>query len=137
MNKKNNKEAYSCGDDYCDLIPNKICDNCGKCLEQEGFDTKAIKISEIAKNIEENEKVLKDILMRDAFKAKVENKESDEERKVRILEEYSNLDDGTYEDAFDHVEYLEELDILDDEEKLDEMTEEIFPGVRRIRHRDI
>ena len=127
MNKKNNKEAYSCGDDYCDLIPNKICDNCGKCLEQEGFDTKAIKISEIAKNIEENEKVLKDL----------ENKESDEERKVRILEEYSNLDDGTYEDAFDHVEYLEELDIIDDEEKLDELTEEIFPGVRRIRHRNI
>ena len=127
MNKKNDKEAYSCGDDYCDLIPNKICDNCGKCLEQEGFDTKAIKISEIAKNIEENEKVLKDL----------ENKESDEERKVRILEEYSNLDDGIYEDAFDHVEYLEELDILDDEEKLDELTEEIFPGVRRIKHRNI
>lgn len=126
MNKKNNKETYSCGDDYCDLVPNKICDNCGKCLEQEGYDTKAIKISEIAKDVEENVKVLKDL----------DNNESDEERRMRILEEYSNLDDGTYEDAFDHVEYLEELDILDDEEKLDEMTEEIFPGVRRIRHRD-
>ena len=41
-------------DDYCDIFENKICDNCGKCLEMEGIDTKAIKIEDIAKNIEEN-----------------------------------------------------------------------------------
>ena len=22
-------------DDYCDLIPGKICDNCGKCLKKQ------------------------------------------------------------------------------------------------------
>ncbi|NOV80201.1 tRNA U34 5-methylaminomethyl-2-thiouridine-forming methyltransferase MnmC [Clostridium saccharobutylicum] len=41
-------------DDYCDIYENKICDNCGKCLEMEGIDTKAIKIEDIAKTQEEN-----------------------------------------------------------------------------------
>ena len=42
-------------DDYCDLIPGgKICDNCGKCLEEAGVDIRAIKIEDIAKNVEEN-----------------------------------------------------------------------------------
>ena len=41
-------------DDYCDIYENKICDNCGKCLEMEGIDTKAIKIEDISKNLEEN-----------------------------------------------------------------------------------
>ena len=42
-------------DDYCDLTPNKICDNCGRCLEEEGIDTRAIRIEDIAKDVEENE----------------------------------------------------------------------------------
>ena len=42
-------------DDYCDLIPGgKICDNCGKCLEEAGVDIRAIKIEDISKNVEEN-----------------------------------------------------------------------------------
>ena len=40
-------------DDYCDLIPGgKICDNCGKCLEEAGVDIRAIKIEDIAKIVE-------------------------------------------------------------------------------------
>ena len=42
-------------DDYCDIYENKICDNCGKCLEMEGIDTKAVKIEDIAKSKEEKE----------------------------------------------------------------------------------
>ncbi|NYC47646.1 Fe-S-cluster containining protein [Clostridium beijerinckii] len=42
-------------DDYCDIYENKICDNCGKCLQINGIDTKAIKIEDIAKTQEENE----------------------------------------------------------------------------------
>ena len=41
-------------DDYCDIYEKKICDNCGKCLEMQGIDTKAIKIEDIAKTVEEN-----------------------------------------------------------------------------------
>ena len=41
-------------DDYCDLFSKKICDNCGKCLEEDGIDIRAINIDDIAKNVEEN-----------------------------------------------------------------------------------
>ena len=36
-------------DDFCDIGLDKICDNCGKCLELEGVDTKAINLQEISK----------------------------------------------------------------------------------------
>ena len=36
-------------DDYCDLFSKKICDNCGKCLEEDGIDIRAINIDDIAK----------------------------------------------------------------------------------------
>ncbi len=48
-------------DDYCDIYENKICDNCGKCLEMEGIDTKAIKIEDISKNLEENSVLKKNL----------------------------------------------------------------------------
>jgi len=45
------KICSDCGECYiCDLNSNKKCNNCGKCLELEGYDTKAIKIDEIANN---------------------------------------------------------------------------------------
>ncbi|NYC47647.1 hypothetical protein DE171_000037 [Clostridium beijerinckii] len=43
-----------------------------------------------------------------------------------------NLEDSAYEDAFDHIEYLDEIS-LDDDLILDEMTEEVYPGVRRLK----
>ena len=42
-------------DDICDIYPNRICDNCGDCLKEEGIDVRAIRIEDIAKTIEENE----------------------------------------------------------------------------------
>ena len=43
-------------DDYCDLIPGgKICDNCGKCLEEAGVDIRAIKIEDIANELRSKE----------------------------------------------------------------------------------
>lgn len=117
---KNNVEPYSCEDERCDLNPEKICDNCGKCLEMEGVDTTAIKISEIAKDVKENEKVLQDL-------------ESEDEKQKRLIEEllnkYSENDDGTYEDAFDHIDDSQSLDLLD-EETLEKNTIELFPGMR-------
>ena len=44
-------------DDYCDVYNGKICDNCGDCLEMQGIDTKAIRIADIAKEVEENKKI--------------------------------------------------------------------------------
>lgn len=133
-------------DDYCDIYENKICDNCGKCLEQEGIDIKAINIMDIAKTVEEN-KVLEDEYM-EALKAKSDVDEAELDRQIdesledlrsayRQFEEENNLslEDEEYEDAFDHIEHLEDVDLdgLFDDNNLEEMTEEVFPGVRKLK----
>lgn len=116
-------------DDICDIYPNRICDNCGDCLKEEGIDVRAIKIEDIAKNVEEN-----------AFL------EEEYKKMLALLKEESSLDkleDDTYDelkgeenqeyiDAFDHIEYIDDLELLD-EENFDEVTEEIFPGVRKLK----
>lgn len=116
-------------DDICDIYPNRICDNCGDCLKEEGIDIRAIKIEDIAKNVEEN-----------AFL------EEEYKKMLALLKEESSLDkleDDTYDelkgeenqeyiDAFDHIEYIDDLKLLD-EENFDEATEEIFPGVRKLK----
>lgn len=133
-------------DDYCDIYENKICDNCGKCLEIDGVDTKAIKIEDIAKTKEENE-LLEEEFLND-LKASLDDDELNEieEDNLNLKEIYNKfgnalndsknldtlLDDDDYEDAFDHVEYLDEIEMLD-EINLEEMTEEIYPGVRRVK----
>lgn len=135
-------------DDYCDIYENKICDNCGKCLELEGIDTKAIRIEDIAKTQEENSVLEEEFL--DDLKASLDEAELEEieEENMDLNEIYkkfgSSLNDSDsfsenpedidiqdYEDAFDHMEYIDELAALDDAE-FEEMTEEIYPGVRRL-----
>ncbi|HCW53138.1 MAG TPA: hypothetical protein DG753_05245 [Clostridium sp.] len=140
-------------DDYCDIYENKICDNCGKCLELEGIDTKAIRIEDIAKTQEENS-VLEEEFLED-LKASLDEAELEE-----IEEENMNLDeiykkfgtslnnsddfndgleediDEEYEDAFDHMEYIDEIAALSDID-FEEMTEEVYPGVRRFIKKEI
>lgn len=41
-------------DDICDLNPNKICDSCGKCIDTNGNDYRAITITKIIEDEEEN-----------------------------------------------------------------------------------
>lgn len=41
-------EYNECEDDFCDLDPTKICDNCGKCIEPDK-NYKIIKITGIIK----------------------------------------------------------------------------------------
>ena len=43
---KNPSEFNECEDDFCDLDRTKICDNCGKCLEEEK-NYKIIKITKV------------------------------------------------------------------------------------------
>lgn len=127
-------------DDYCDIYENKICDNCGKCLEMDGVDIKAIKIDEIAKNVEEN-KVLEEEFYEN-LKTKFDEEEMEELEKedAAINEVYKkfllnnnlSLDDEEYEDAFDHMEYIEDIAGMSDED-LKDNTEEIYPGVRRFK----
>lgn len=132
-------------DDYCDLYENKICDNCGKCLEEDGIDIRAIKIEDIAKNIEEN-KFLEEEWKNMIAKAQNIDPTLDKEDLEKALKEaYSALkidennfnsdiksesEEEEYVDAFEFIEYLDEAALLED--TLEEETEEIFPGVRRV-----
>lgn len=122
-------------DDYCDIYENKICDNCGKCLEEQGIDIKAIKIEDIAKDVEEN-KVLEEEYKRELAELKLSMSKKEEEDLKRAYEkfqhEHADVFNEEYEDAFDHIEYLEDEDFFE-EGNLEEMTEEIFPGLRKIK----
>ncbi len=137
------KNKYT-DDDYCDLYENKICDNCGKCLENEGVDIRAIKIEDISKNIEEN-KFLEEEFKNTIAKAKnIDPSLEKEDLEKALKEAYSmiqnkleeplshnkNLENENYIDAFEFIEYLDEADL--DYNSLDDNTEEIFPGVRRL-----
>lgn len=130
-------------DDYCDIYENKICDNCGKCLEMEGIDTKAIKIEDIAKTKEENE-ILEEEFFND-LKASLSEDELQEinEDNLDLKEIYNKFgktddfpdtlpDEAEYEDAFDHVEYLDEIGLTNDVD-IEEMTEELYPGIRKLK----
>lgn len=133
MNKEYNE------DDYCDIYKNKICDNCGKCLEMEGIDIRAIKIEDISKTVEEN-KILEEEYERELNSLKEskkmnENAINDEElkREYQKLKDEGLLDDAffdeEYEDAFDHIDYDKTIN----DEDLEENTDEVFPGVRKIK----
>lgn len=122
-------------DDFCDIGLDKICDNCGKCLELEGVDTKAINLQEISKIVEEkyelndNLESEETIIEEDELSYDNDEVESlddiDWELKLKEL-------DSEYEDACEHIEYIEDMD-LNDDLILEEMTDEIYPGVRRIK----
>jgi Fe-S-cluster containining protein len=112
-------------DDNCIYDSNKICDNCGKCLEAEGVDIRAIKIEEIAKVSEETSIDSSESL---------EEEIDDEEDSVEVFDESSFLEEEEYEDAWDHIEYIDDVqNILDDDIALEENSEEIYPGLIRIK----
>ncbi|MBW6409539.1 hypothetical protein [Clostridium weizhouense] len=133
-------------DDYCDIYQNKLCDNCGKCLEMDGIDTKAIKIEDIAKTKEENKILEEEFLNNLKSSLDDEQLKEFEESNVDLKALYSKFIDSTdlkvneietnenvgYEDAFEHIEYLDDTDLFD-EESIDELTEEVYPGVRRFK----
>lgn len=111
-------------EDLCDIFENKICDNCGKCLENDGIDIRAINIEDIAKDVEENKYLEEELkLALEALK---------EEEKVEELDASKYLDDEEYIDAFDNIAYLDELGLSDDL-SLEDLTEEIYPGVLKFK----
>lgn len=124
-------------DDYCDLFSKKICDNCGKCLEEDGIDIRAINIDDIAKNVEENafiEEELKNAL--EALKEEESDLKEDLSEEL-TLDNYNDIldkldSDEEYVDAFDNIVYFDELGVENDTE-LEELTEEIYPGIRKMK----
>ena len=112
-------------DDYCDLYSKKICDNCGKCLEEEGIDIKAIKIEDIAKKVEENEELEEEF--KESFQEEAGDIANDLLNSTEgLAEAYEKFakesgldlnsleDEEEYVDAFEHIEYIEDYDLFDD-----------------------
>lgn len=113
-------------DDICDIYPNRICDNCGDCLKEEGIDVRAIRIEDIAKTIEENE------ILESEYKALLESLKEERAKELNN-DDYTEFDNDSqleYIDAFDNIEYIDDLELEDD---IDDITEEIFPGFRRLK----
>ena len=114
-------ECMEC--EICDLDPTKVCDNCGKCLEIDGIDIKAINIEDIAKDVEENKYLEEELrLALEALK----------EENITESDSSDYLEDDEYIDAFDNIAYLDEIG-LDDDLSLDDLTEEIYPGVLKYK----
>lgn len=159
-------------DEFCDFLdPTKICDNCGACLNLSKSDLQAIKIEEIAKNIEENELVESDLedseFFEDEFNipnleeliAKAQKIDPNMDKELiekSLLEAYSNLNENFKEhletpsytlanedevtilgkDADEEeIIYLEDLNLTED--ILESDTEELFPGVRKLKTKNI
>ena len=113
-------------DDLCDIFENKICDNCGKCLEIDGIDIRAINIEDIAKDVEENKYLEEELkLALEALK---------EEETIEVQDTLNYLDDEEYVDAFDNITYLDEIG-LDDDLSLDDVTEEVYPGILKFKRK--
>lgn len=122
-------------DDYCDLFSKKICDNCGKCLEEDGIDIRAINIEDISKTVEENAFIEEEL--KNALEALKEEESSENIEEELTLENYNdilnNLDDNSdYVDAFDNIVYFDELGV-DNDIDLEDLTEEIYPGIRKLK----
>ncbi|MGL5416996.1 MAG: hypothetical protein ACRDAU_15120 [Clostridium sp.] len=147
-------------DEFCDFLdPNKICDNCGACLNLSDADLHAIKIEEISKNVDENAMIESDLDEIIDIKEEVDipnleeliikaqkidpNMKRSEIEKV-LLETYANLnenlsedvkyilEDSNESDSFDEeIIYLEDLDLT--EADLEDETEEVFPGLRKLK----
>ncbi|GKU24719.1 hypothetical protein [Clostridium folliculivorans] len=119
-------------DELCDIFPNKVCDNCGKCLENEGIDLKAIKIEDIARNVDENDFVEEELIELD--------EDNYDDLDLDVVDDENDeviYEEEEYEDAWDHIEYIDDLqDILDDDTSIQKLTEEVYPGLIKIKRRE-
>lgn len=103
----------------------------------DNFDTRAIKIDYIAKSQDETPFIEEELEY---------NLSSEETNDIAIIEETNDtlienneditvtldaLLDEEYIDAFENVVYFDELGL--DDEDLDDLTEEIYPGVRKLK----
>ena len=118
-------------DDICDVYENRLCDNCGDCLFTDGRDLRAINIESIAKNLDEN-KYLEEEYKKMIEMIKEEHNYKEEDQEVAFDFSILDSEDSEYVDAFDHIEYIDDLN-FEAEEDFDSLTEEIFPGVRKMK----
>lgn len=148
----NKKTCTDCGEcEKCDLNANKKCNNCGKCLEMEGYDMKAIKIDEIIEDdldlkeakikLENNKEIVAPTTSENDMKEVEEEFEQREELYDEYIDDYEVNEEKEDEDVWnDNIEYIDDIDglneLLEDEDKLKELTSEEFPGFIRFKGRN-
>ena len=111
----------------------------------DGVDVRAIKIEDIAKTQEENEILEEEFLEEIKSTLSQEDLEEIKAQNLNLMDiykkfkeevnfsedDYINDESTEYEDAYDHIEYLDNVSL--NEEDIDELTEEIYPGVRKLK----
>jgi len=120
------KVCNDCGE--CNICEYNRDNNCGKCLEIEGYDVKAVKIDEVfEKNKEEEIKInLEDfsdfdtIEEEDSFEGGVVPLEEDEIPYIDALDDESN---------WDYISDIEGMDELMEETGTDGLLHEEYPGL--------
>lgn len=136
------KECSNCDEcNVCDINRKKKCDSCGMCLELEGYDTKAIGITEFHKtDIEvrgndESESGYKDEPSNGLKKSSIETELVEDDREPEFtLDDYDpnesfELDKDTL--YLDDVEGLSE--IMCDPEMQSKILNESYPGLLKFK----
>ncbi|WP_032121606.1 hypothetical protein [Clostridium amazonitimonense] len=112
-------------DDICDIFPNKICDNCCKCLGLDKSDIRSIDIDEIATNKVESmmfQDELEDFLYKEE---NIDNKDTSTELEYDVETTNADADEEIY-----YIEDFEEIKkILENEEYFKLLAHEEFPGL--------
>ncbi|MBB6697521.1 hypothetical protein [Clostridium algidicarnis] len=128
-NKLSNYDS-STEDDMCDLDPNKICDNCFKCLEENISDVRSINMEDLENYVLEGEEFPKNLA--DLEYAPNENKPNYESDNKNFNLE--NINDPYIEEVDNKkVYFIEDLEnvksILDNESNFNSLATEAYPGL--------
>lgn len=113
----NLKLCNNCNEcNVCDLNPNKLCDDCGKCLKIHDLDTREVKIDQVAVNKEEGE----------VFEEELEQFEELNEKSC----DNEVAEDNGEEVIWEYIEDIEGLkDVLEDPATFNKFACEEFPGL--------
>lgn len=88
-----NKVCDNCNKcNICDLDPNKLCDSCGKCIDMEDSDYTEIKLEGIIEEgLDPEDYIIEDISPEDLEKWKAYEKEEDNECQWEYIEDIPEL----------------------------------------------
>lgn len=137
------KQCNECGEcDVCDYNKEKKCDNCAMCLELQGYDTKAIGISN-TENMDTVDKSEKNLMLNELLKENQEKIEPEVDdfveetiKDVKETETTFSLEDyneNETDELDENVVYLDDVEglaeIMNDPEMKDKIMNENYPGL--------
>lgn len=126
-----------CGQcETCDLNLNKKCTSCGKCLQMEGIDIKAVRIDEISEEIDSSSSDNAKPLPEDYSTNESSEPVNDVELLVDGYTYENDIEEELYEnsDSWELIGDIDGLDeILEETDNHSNLTEELFPGLITIK----